>query len=208
MGRASLAVRMGPRSQGRIGVMRSCASVIVGVAALALAMTAPKVAKAQLTEFCQFTGSPGACGPYDQYQDSFGQELRLTLIFSPRGSVRTEPPAAAAPMPSGGKLNTIRDVFGALRTCFAKSLGEGSSRDLSATLRFSFTRHGEILGEPRFTYVQPGLSADARQAFEHEMGHALLACMPLPFTDGLGGALAGRPFSIRVIKPAKPPLRS
>jgi hypothetical protein len=188
---------------------RICAAASLGLAALALAMTAPRVAEAQLTEFCQFTGNPGPCGPYDQYQDSFGQELRMTLIFSPQGKVRTEPPAAAAPVPPpGGKLNTIRDVFGALRNCFAASLGQGGSQEISATLRFSFTRGGEILGEPRFTYVQPGISADMRQAFEREMGHALVACMPLPFTDGLGGALAGRPFSIRVIKPAKPPLRS
>ena len=164
-------------------------------------------ARAQLTEFCQFTGNPGPCGPYDQYQDSFGQELRITLILMPQGKVRTEPPAAAVPVvPS--RLNSIRDVFGALRGCFAGALGPSETHELSATIRFSFTRHGEILGEPRFTYVQPGISVDEKQAFERAVGHALVACMPLPFTDGLGGALAGRPFSIRIVKPAKPATRS
>jgi hypothetical protein len=189
---------------------------LVPVSALALralpfvALSSPLAtpARAELTEFCQFTGDPGACGPYDQYQDAFGQELRLTLILSPKGEVRTQPPAAAAAAPANTKLNTIREVFGALKACFSQPFGEESSTELSATIRFSFTRHGEILGEPRFTYVQPGLSAQARQAFERAVGHTLVACMPLPFTDGLGGALAGRPFSVRIVKPARPPLRS
>jgi hypothetical protein len=174
---------------------------------VALSLGGLPPARAELTEICQFTGNPGPCGPYDQYQDSFGQDLRITLILMGQGKVKTEPPAAAAPT-VGARLNTIRDVFTALRTCFAGALGEPGSQQLSATIRFSFTRHGEIFGEPRFTYVQPGLTQDTKQNFERAIGHALVGCMPLPFTDGLGGALAGRPFSIRIVKPAKPPLRS
>jgi hypothetical protein len=165
-------------------------------------------ATAQLTEFCQFTGNPGPCGPYDQYQDSIGQELRMTLMLLPRGKTATEPPAAAAPAPLPQKLNTIRDVFGALRACFAGAPFGENSQDLAATIRFSFTRDGHILGEPRFTYVQSGISASAKQSFEQAIGHALLSCAPFPFTEGLGGALAGRPFSIRIVKPAKAPVRS
>ena len=185
-------------------------SLLLPAATLALALL-PALstrARAQLTEFCQFTGNPGPCGPRVQYQNAFGQELRLSLILSPKGEVKTQPPAAAVAAPAHGKLNSIREVFGALRACFAAPLGEESSRELSATIRFSFTRQGNILGEPRFTYVEPGLPADTRQAFERAVGHTLVACMPLPFTDGLGGALAGRPFSVRIVKPAKPPVRS
>jgi hypothetical protein len=165
-------------------------------------------AKAQLTEFCQFTGNPGPCGPYDQYQDAIGQELRMTLMLLPKGKTATEPPAAAAPAPLPQKLNTIRDVFGALRACFAAAPFGDNSENLAATIRFSFTRDGHILGEPRFTYVQAGILAGARQSFEQAIGHALLSCAPFSFTDGLGGALAGRPFSIRIVKPAKAAVRS
>ena len=167
-----------------------------------------RVANAELTEFCQFTGNPGACGPYDQYQDAIGQELRMTLMLLPQGKTATEPPAAAAPAPLPGKLNTIRDVLGALRTCFAGAGFAENSEDLAATIRFSFTRDGHILGEPRFTYVQAGLSQSAKQSFELAIGHALLSCAPFSFTEGLGGAIAGRPFSIRIVKPAKAPVRS
>jgi hypothetical protein len=165
-------------------------------------------AHAQLTPFCQFTGNPGSCGPYDQYQDAIGQELRMTLMLLPQGKTATQPPAAAAPPPLPRKLNTIRDVFGALRACFAGASFGDSVQELAATIRFSFTRDGHILGEPRFTYVQSGISADTKQAFEQAIGHALIACAPLSFTEGLGGALAGRPFSIRIVKAAKTPIRS
>jgi hypothetical protein len=182
--------------------------VVLFLLSLACLIPISTGAEAQLTEFCQFTGNPGPCGPYDQYQDAIGQELRMTLMLLPKGKTATEPPAAAAPAPLPQKLNTIRDVFGALRACFAGAPFGDNSEDLAATIRFSFTRDGHILGEPRFTYVQAGISAGARQSFEQAIGHALLSCAPFSFTDGLGGALAGRPFSIRIVKPAKAAVRS
>ena len=132
----------------------------------------------------------------------------MTLMLLPHGKSATEPPAAAAPTPLPQKLNTIRDVMGALRACFAGAPFSDGSEDLAATIRFSFTRDGHILGEPRFTYVRAGISAGAKQKFEQAIGHALLSCAPFSFTEGLGGALAGRPLSIRIVKPAKTPVRS
>ncbi|MBV9568058.1 MAG: hypothetical protein JO172_07970 [Hyphomicrobiales bacterium] len=184
------------------------ASIAFGLLSATFLLVGMRDANAQLSEFCQFTGNPGPCGPYDQYQDSFGQELRMTLMLLPQGKVASEPPAAATPVPLPRKLNTIRDVLGSLRACFAGAPFGENAEDLSATIRFSFTRDGHILGEPRFTYVQAGISAGAKQSFEQAIGHALLSCAPFPFSEGLGGAVAGRPFSIRIIKPAKAPVRS
>jgi hypothetical protein len=199
---------LAPRKPSRLRRGPCAASVVLFLLSLACLVPISLGAKAQLTEFCQFTGNPGPCGPYDQYQDAIGQELRMTLMLLPKGKTATEPPAAAAPAPLPQKLNTIRDVFGALRACFAAAPFGDNSGDLAATIRFSFTRDGHILGEPRFTYVQAGISAGAKQSFEQAIGHALLSCAPFSFTDGLGGALAGRPFSIRIVKPAKAPARS
>jgi hypothetical protein len=133
----------------------------------------------------------------------------VTFLLIPQGRPTTRPlPADAAPRPAGGKLNTLRDVFAALRACFADVVAPDAAQELAATIRFSFTRNGDIFGEPRFTYVQSGIPVQAKHEFEQAIGHALVACAPLPFTDSLGGALAGRPFSIRVVKPANPPTRS
>jgi hypothetical protein len=189
-------------------VRRGIALVVSGLAATLTTSVSPG-AEAASMEFCQFTANPaGSCGPEGQYWDTTGQELQLTLMLLPQGRTATEPPAAATPAPLPRKLNTIRDVFGALRTCFAGAPFGETTQELAATIRFSFTRDGQILGEPRFTYVQAGIPGNAKQAFEQAIGHALVACTPLPFTNGLGAAIAGRPLSIRVVKAAKPPFGS
>lgn len=125
---------LAPRKPSRLRRGPCAASVVLFLLPLACLIPISLGAKAQLTEFCQFTGNPGPCGPYDQYQDAIGQELRMTLMLLPKGKTATEPPAAAAPAPLPQKLNTIRDVFGALRACFAAAPFGDNSEDLAATI--------------------------------------------------------------------------
>ncbi len=70
---------------------------------------------------------------------------------------------------------------------------------MQITAMVSFTRKGEILGKPRITYETPEASDDERLAYRIAMAEALRRCNPLPFTDALGNALAGRPMTIRFI---------
>ena len=52
-----------------------------------------------------------------------------------------------------------------------------------------------MIPEPRTTYVTPDTPPDERQVYWDTATAALKRCTPLQFTDGLGGALAGRPGS-------------
>ena len=52
---------------------------------------------------------------------------------------------------------------------------------------------------PRVTYATAGVPADTRAAYLKAINASLTACMPLKFTGGLGGALAGRPIAIRYV---------
>ena len=52
---------------------------------------------------------------------------------------------------------------------------------------------------PRVTYATAGASADIRATYLKAINASLDACMPLKFTGGLGGALAGRPIAIRYV---------
>jgi len=47
--------------------------------------------------------------------------------------------------------------------------------------------------------IQAGVPADTRATYLKAINASLNACMPLKFTDGLGGALAGRPIAIRYV---------
>jgi hypothetical protein len=70
---------------------------------------------------------------------------------------------------------------------------------MQITVLVSFKRSGELLGKPRITYETPEASDDERRAYRVAMVDALRRCTPLPFTDALGNALAGRPLTVRFI---------
>ena len=55
------------------------------------------------------------------------------------------------------------------------------------------------ISEPRVTYVTPDTPSDVRQVYRDAVADAFKRCTPMQFTDGLGGALAGRPFAIRYV---------
>jgi hypothetical protein len=70
---------------------------------------------------------------------------------------------------------------------------------MQMSVRFSFKRTGEIIAAPRLTYATAGVPADTRATYLKAINASLNACMPLKFTDGLGGSLAGRPIAIRYV---------
>ena len=67
------------------------------------------------------------------------------------------------------------------------------------SVRFSFKRSGEIIAAPRVTFATVGAAADVRDTYFSAIKASLDACMPLKFSGGLGGALAGRPIAIRYV---------
>jgi hypothetical protein len=96
-------------------------------------------------------------------------------------------------------LNTIAEVFAALEACWVPPALEQARAGMQITVQLSFKRNGEILGKPRITYETPNASDDERQSYRVAVAQALRRCMPLPFTDALGNALAGRPLTMRFI---------
>ena len=61
---------------------------------------------------------------------------------------------------------------------------------------FSFNREGTILGRPRITYEMEHATDNDRLLYRMAVMEALQRCTPLPFTEALGGAIAGRPLTI------------
>jgi hypothetical protein len=96
-------------------------------------------------------------------------------------------------------LNTIAEVFAALEACWIPPAPEQARPGMQITVLLSFKRSGELLGKPRITYETENASDDERLSYRAAMAQALRRCTPLPFTDALGGALAGRPLTIRFI---------
>jgi hypothetical protein len=101
--------------------------------------------------------------------------------------------------PSQRPLDTLNDLGAALRACWAPPPLERSRPGMQITVQMSFRRSGELFGQPRITFESAGASDDERLAYRVAVAEMLKRCSPLPFTDGLGNAVAGRPFTMRFI---------
>ncbi|MGL3109468.1 hypothetical protein [Bradyrhizobium sp. BR 1432] len=92
------------------------------------------------------------------------------------------------------QVNTIQDIFRHLRTCWKPP---AKARPLDITVVVSFNRAGNILGRPRITYESAEASDNDRLQYRIAVMEALQRCTPVPFTDAMAGAAAGRPFAIQ-----------
>jgi hypothetical protein len=96
------------------------------------------------------------------------------------------------------RIDNVRQVFAAVRSCWRLAPRKDATGQ-QMTLRMSFKRSGEILGEPRITYYEGVPGSAASKEFTDSVGAAFRACIPLPFTNSFGAAVAGRPFTFRFI---------
>jgi hypothetical protein len=133
----------------------------------------------------------GPCIPEIEYP--IGENLQLTI--------QSVPPKDDAPkyVRPDHDLDTIGDLFAQLRSCWSPPPADAARQDMQISVRFSFKRSGEIIAVPRLTFATSGVSADIRDTYLKAINASLDACMPLKFTSGLGGALAGRPIAIRYV---------
>ena len=101
-------------------------------------------------------------------------------------------------------VNTIQDIFQHLRTCW-KPPPPSKARPLDITVVVSFNRAGNILGHPRISYESAEASDNDRLQYRIAVMEALQRCTPMPFTDAMGGAVAGLPFKILFRRPKTSP---
>ena len=106
--------------------------------------------------------------------------------------------APKRPPDASRRLNTIQDVFRALSACWTPPQ-DNAWPGMQITVLLSFKRSGEMIATPRVTFATSGVSADTRATYQKAINASLEACLPLKFTAGLGGALAGRPIAIRYV---------
>ena len=102
------------------------------------------------------------------------------------------------------QVNTIRDVVAKLKTCWKPPPPSQANPGIDITVIVSFNRAGEILGHPKITYESEQATDNDRLAYRIAVMEALQRCTPMPFTETMAGAVAGRPFAVR-FRNRKPP---
>ena len=100
-----------------------------------------------------------------------------------------------------GPADTLEALGRALTACFEAPAGASGS---AITVLVSLRRDGTVLGQPRITFSHLVGAEAGRRAFVEAALGSLKACTPVSVTPGLGGAIAGRPFSIRFVGGAPP----
>ena len=133
----------------------------------------------------------GPCIPEIDYP--YGENLQLTIE-----SVPAEKDAGKYQRPDHD-LDTIGDLFAELRSCWSPPATDAAREGMQMSVRFSFKTSGEMIGPPRLTFATSGVPADTRTTYLKAINASLDSCLPLKLTQGLGGALAGRPIMIRYV---------
>jgi hypothetical protein len=154
----------------------------------------------------------GPCLPY--YLPPIGEDLRLTIVSTDDNAAGKDAGAANSDRAGSGDetanetandtaddrpLDSIRAMFAALRACWVPPPKDEARHGMEYTIRFAFKRDGEILAPPRVTYASHDAPADVRDIYGDAVNAALKRCTPLHFSDGMGGAVAGRPIAIRFV---------
>jgi len=98
--------------------------------------------------------------------------------------------------PGPEKVNTIREVFEKLFSCW-KPPPVATVNPMDITVVVSFNRAGQILGHPRISFESAEATDFDRLAYRVAVMEALQRCTPMPFTETMAGAAAGRPFAIQ-----------
>jgi hypothetical protein len=167
----------------------------------------------------------GPCFPY--FEPPLGETLRFTIVSTDdksenrgdgTGTQQTSPTENSASLENqqdgaekdgkttsenngaeDRKLDTIREMFAALRTCWEPPPKDEARHGMEYTIRFAFRRNGEMIAPPRMTYASHDAPAETRERYRNAIDAALKRCTPLHFTDAMGGAVAGRPIAIRFV---------
>jgi hypothetical protein len=144
----------------------------------------------------------GPCFP--QFLPPIGQDLRLTIVSIDDDSATTpntggDKSASDADETHEKSLDSIREMYAALRACWTPPPKDEARHGMEYTIRFAFKRDGEIAAPPRRTYSSHEAPDQVRDTYRNAVDAALKRCTPLHFSKGIAGAVAGRPIAIRFV---------
>ena len=112
-------------------------------------------------------------------------------------------PLSSAGQTQPAQVNTIKDVVAKLLTCW-KPPPPSRANPIDITVLVSFNRAGDILGHPKITYESEQATENDRVEYRIAVMETLQRCTPMPFTEAMAGAVAGRPFAVQ-FRNRKPP---
>ena len=93
-------------------------------------------------------------------------------------------------------VKDLQEFMAAWAGCWRPPPVDQSRAPLDLTFQVSFKRSGELFGKPRAVIFAREVTPEERQRYYQAVAEAVDRCSKMPFTDQMGGAVAGRPFRI------------
>ena len=108
-------------------------------------------------------------------------------------------PSHPAPSRPKNPVNTIKEFAWAFAGCWSPPPLDPGRQPIDVIFRVSFKRSGELLGKPPFVEFVQQVTEQERGRYYQAVAEAIERCSQMPFTDSMGGAVAGRVFRINFI---------
>lgn len=121
-------------------------------------------------------------------------------VFPPGYTLTRTRDAQGDQRPIAGPLERPGQISDALMRCW-RPPPAGFRQEI--TIRVAFRKDGDLMGEPRITWIGPTGNVEQRAALRNSMLRAISLCVPMRFTPAMASAIAGRPFAMRFIAPAQ-----
>ena len=96
-------------------------------------------------------------------------------------------------------VNNLQDLMQAFARCWSPPPIDTSRQPVDLTFQVSFKRSGELFGKPRAIQFAHEVTPQERERYYQAVAEAVERCSQMPFTDSMGGAVAGRTFRVNFI---------
>jgi hypothetical protein len=143
------------------------------------------------------TCDASACRPLPGFRLSGG--LAAGVEVRPAASVILVVPVARdnpAPKSPEKMLNALGDLAEALYGCWGPPPLTEVAEPPDVIFQVSYRRNGTLFGRPRIIEFSRSVTHAERGIYYEAVARALELCSSLPFSEALGGAVAGRTFRV------------
>jgi hypothetical protein len=96
-------------------------------------------------------------------------------------------------------VNTLRDLSLALLACWNPPPLDPQVGPIDVNFTVSFKRSGELFGKPRVVTFAQRVTDEIRGRYYAAVAEAIDLCSHMPFTEQMGGAVAGMVFRVTFI---------
>jgi hypothetical protein len=96
-------------------------------------------------------------------------------------------------------IDNLQDLSQAFAGCWSPPPVDTSRQPIDLTFQVSFKRSGELFGKPRAILFARPITPEERERYDKAVAEAVERCSQMPFTDSMGGAVAGRVFRVNFV---------